>query len=101
MDKAYRIAGICAFLFLAACAEVRPFIDTRKEAGQVAPVGRSTPDRIAVCYNPLWHKQEAARKLADAACVKTNRRAVFDADGTKYFTCRLLTPSVAFYDCIK
>ncbi len=101
MNKAFHIFGMCALVFLTACAEVRPFVDTRKEAGQIAPVGRSTPDRIAVCYNPLWHQRKAARKLADAACAQTARRAVFDEAATSYFTCRLLTPAVAFYDCIK
>ena len=101
MSKAYLMLGMGALIFLSACTEVRPFVDTRKEAGQVAPVGRSTPDKIAVCYNPLWHKQDAAEKLAKKECAKTNRRPVFSKNETGYFSCRLLTPTVVFYDCVK
>ena len=79
------------------CSEVMPFIDSRREAGQVQPIGQSTPDRIAVCYNPMWHDDEDVKKLADDACAANKKTAVYD--DTKYFNCRLISPNTAFYRC--
>lgn len=91
--------GIALFFMmgLVGCAEVMPFIDSRREAGQVQPIGQSTPDRIAVCYNPLWHNEEYVKKLADDACAANKKTAVYD--DTKYFNCRLISPNTAFYRC--
>ena len=91
--------GLILILFLTACAQVRPFIDSRREAGQVKTVGQSTPDRIAVCYNPLWDSDEEIQKLAVEACAQKGKRAV--KSDTKYFNCRLFSPNTAFYDCRK
>ena len=84
-------------LFLTACSEVGPFIDARREAGLPYPVGQSRPDRIAVCYNPLWHSQESVEKLAQNACAEQNKTATY-AD-TSYFNCCLTAPNTAFYGC--
>lgn len=82
---------------LVGCAEVMPFIDSRREAGQVQPIGQSTPEKIAVCYNPLWHDENDVKKLAEDACAVNKKTAVY-AD-TKYFNCRLISPNTAFYQC--
>lgn len=84
-------------LGLVGCAEVSPFIDTRREAGQVQPIGQSTPDRIAVCYNPLWHNNDDVKKLAEEACSKNKKTAIYD--DTRYFNCCLVSPNTAFYQC--
>lgn len=88
-----------AGLLLTACAEVAPFVDSRREAGQVAPVGQSSPERVAVCYNPLWHDTAEVQALAEAACAERGLVAV--ADGRAVFNCRLMEPNTAFYRCQK
>ena len=88
------ILGAC---LLGGCSEVSPFIDTRREAGQVQPVGQSRPDRIAVCYHPLWHDETDVTQLAEKACQAQGKIAVMD--DTAYFNCRLMTPNTAFYKC--
>ena len=85
------------FVLLSGCAEVRPFVDARREAGQVEPVGQSRPERIAVCYNAWWDDDVDILQLAEAECAKQGKHAV--ADGISYFNCRLVTPSTAFYQC--
>ena len=86
-------------LLLSACGQVTPFVDARREAGQVQLVGQSTPDKIAVCYNPIWSDKNLVEKLAQQECAKTNRKAIYD--DTKWFSCCLINPSTAFYDCKK
>ena len=81
-------------LALTACS---PFIDSRREAGQAAPVGQSQKDRPAVCYNPLWTSEAAVQGLADSVCADTAKHAVLD--DTQYFNCRLLAPNTAFFRC--
>ena len=86
-------------LFLSACGQVSPFVDAHREAGQVQLVGQSSPDRVAVCYNPLWSNKKQVEELARAECQKTNRQAVYD--DTSWFSCCLINPSTAFYKCEK
>lgn len=83
---------------VAGCSQVRPFVDSRREAGQVNPVGQSRPDYIAVCYNPLWSDSAEAAQLAASACATRSKQAVFDKASP--FNCRLLTPTTAFYRCV-
>ena len=80
-----------------ACSQVEPFEDMRREAGQIATVGQSSKNEPAICYNPLWHTVEQTKPLADAACAKSKRKA--ELQQTKMFSCRLATPSTAFYKC--
>ncbi len=61
-------------LFLSACTQFKPFVDARREAGQEAAVGQSTPDRVAVCYNPLFSDMPDVEKLAQSACAQTKRK---------------------------
>ena len=93
------IINICliSFLSLTACSEVRPFIDSRREAGQTAPVGQSTATRLAICYNPIWDDLDNIQQIADETCQKDGKKA--NPDGAKYFNCRLMTPNTAFYRC--
>ena len=86
-------------LFVSACGQFSPFVDARREAGQVQMMGQSTLDRVAVCYNPLWSDKKKVEDLAKEECAKTKRKAVYD--DTKWFSCRLVNPSTAFYDCKK
>ena len=84
------VLGCC----LTACA---PFIDSRREAGQKAPVGQSTPKRPAICYNPLWTGEKTLQSMADEACAAIGKKA--KTDDVQYFNCRLLTPNTAFFKC--
>ena len=82
---------------LIACSEVRPFVDARREAGKVKTVGQSTPNRVAVCYTPIWDSDETVSALAQEDCAKRGKTATFS--DKSYFNCRLATPNTAFYDC--
>lgn len=93
--KINKIIGIVLLgTALTACA---PFIDSRREAGQVAPVGQSTKNRPAICYNPIWASNESIQSLADEACATIGKKAI--PDGTHYFNCRLIAPNTAFFKC--
>lgn len=81
-------------LFLTACT---PFVDTRREAGSLTPVGQSSPDRIAICYNGLFSEEAELQKLAQEACAQTNRKAVRDT--TRFLNCTLFYPNTAFFNC--
>lgn len=91
------ILGIA--LFVSACGQFSPFVDAHREAGQVQLVGQSTPDKVAICYNPIWSDKKKVEELAGEECAKTKRKAVYD--DTKWFSCRLVNPSTAFFDCKK
>ncbi len=95
MKRVWYMALICGCLV--GCAETAPFIDTRREAGQVEPVGQSRPERIAVCHHMWWHDEQAVAALAEEACVQQGKHAVYD--GTTYFNCRFMTPTTSFYRC--
>ena len=88
---------LTSFLCLTACSQFEPFEDMRREAGQVPTVGQSSDNQPAICYNPIWHDEEQLQKLADTACARTKRHAVFQRK--KAFSCRVVNPSTAFYNC--
>ena len=71
------------------------FVDTRREAGKIKPIGQSTPSKIAVCYNPIFNNKDEMQALATQAC--ESKKAEYDE--TKYFNCTLLYPNTAFYKC--
>ena len=85
------------FLFLMGCSQLKPFVDSRREAGQERPVGQSRPNNIAVCYNPIWSSQTDADELAEEECKKVKKKAVYTQ--TKWFSGYLATPATAFYTC--
>ena len=86
-------------LFLSACGQISPFVDAHREAGQVQLRGQSTPDRAAICYNPIWSDKKDVEQLAKTECQKTNRHAVYD--DTSWFSCCLMNPTIVFYKCEK
>ncbi len=86
----------CAVL-LNACSQFVPFEDRRREAGQMQTVGKSTNAAPAICYNPIWHDVSDTQELADEACARTKKKAVFSH--SDHFTCRLVNPSIAYYNC--
>ena len=91
-----KIFLIAISLMMTACA---PYLDARKEAGQISTVGQSRADSPAVCYNPLWTDQAQVDALANQECRKQNKQAVFREK--TYFSCSLFNPNTAFYECQK
>ena len=88
--------GWCLLLLaLTACA---PYIDARREAGQVAPVGQSKSDRVAICYHGWRTDDDELLKMANQACAQTGRVAQYD--DTKYFNCAFFTPNTRFFKCV-
>jgi len=95
MHRASKLIGVILLGgILAGCA---PFVDSRREAGQVKPVGQSTPERPAICYMPMWTGEETLQAMADEECAKKNKKAVLE--DTSYFNCRLFAPNTAFFRC--
>ena len=92
------LSGILGvFLFLNACSEITAFVDSRREAGQTEPIGQSRPDKPAVCYNPIWDKDEKVFSLAEAVCAEQGKTA--ERTDTLYFNCRFMTPNTAVFTC--
>ncbi len=87
---------LIALFLLNGCFQ-EPFIDSRRQAGSPRTFGESTPNRIAVCYNPLSTNANEIIKLAQEACGKTNREAAYD--GHKYWSCRVFWPHRVYYRC--
>ncbi len=97
-------AKICTFstvvgivLMISGCHAFSPFVDARREAGQIAPIGSSTDDRPVICYG--FSAPKEIEKLAQNECAKTNRVAIFDHKET--FKCALFAPQKAVYRCEK
>ena len=90
---------------LSACSVLQPFIDRRRNAGvsdvSHLYVGRSKPEKPAVCANLLWTSKEKIQALADEECRKhqTGTHAV-EIEQTR-FTCRLLLPTHIYFKCEK
>lgn len=80
---------------LASCAN--PYVDSRREAGQKLPVGRSTPDMVAICFSPSKTPREQLTALVQPECAKTGRVAAFDHEDP--WSCTLLAPTRAYYRC--
>jgi hypothetical protein len=97
LKRVHARAIIATALMLGGCASA-PFVDGRREAGQVAPVGVSTPDRVAICYSIRGTTPRDVLELAKSECAKTGRTAQFD--GQDEFRCALLTPTRAFFKCV-
>jgi hypothetical protein len=83
--------------FAVSCSQIRPFVDSRREAGQEGTVGKSKPERIAICYNTLNSTCDQLQEMADVECQKIGKKAVIES--ADYFSCRLLTPHVTYYKC--
>ena len=94
-----KLVVLFLLVLISACSQLEPFVDSRREAGQEKPVGQSTSNIVAVCYNPIWSQQKDAEILAKEECAKSNRKAVYS--DTKWFSGYLATPATAFYTCKK
>ncbi len=88
---------IVMLLGLSACTQA-PFVDWRREAGQPHTVGESTPDRVAVCYNPFSTNETEIINMAKDECARTGREPRYD--GHSYWSCRVFLPHRVYYKCI-
>ena len=92
----------CFFVFILMCFFVSgcaPYIDTRREAGLVHPIGQSTQEVIAICYNSALTDDIELQQIANTACLSTNEPA--KRIETRYFNCTLFTPNTALYKCME
>lgn len=98
--KKYFFAACCAVALYGAtgCSQVEPFVDARREAGSVKPVGSSTKNNPAVCYG-LFGSQEDIDALAANECALTGRKAEFLRK--ENFACKIFTPQKAVYKCVE
>jgi hypothetical protein len=92
------MAALALVAAVAAGCAGAPYVDSRREAGQTAPVGTSTPDRVAICYSDRSTTPQALLEMAQAECAKTARRARFD--GQDRMSCALRAPTRAYFRCI-
>jgi hypothetical protein len=90
---------------LGACSQFAPFVDRRREAGGLSNgalyVGKSTPEKPAVCYNKLYTSYEEVKALADAECVKNETGTHAIPLYEEVFSCRLLIPNHYYFQCQK
>jgi len=88
---------------LGGCSLFEPFVDRRRNAGAPNPselyVGRSTPEKPAVCYNILTTDYAAVKKLADEECVKHKTGTHAVPVRQTQFTCRLFLPTHIYFKC--
>lgn len=71
------------------------YVDSRREAGVIHPVGQSQSPNIAICYNPIFNEVDELEELANKTCAP--QKAVYQKK--KYFNCSLFYPNTTFYKC--
>ena len=64
------------------------YVDSRREAGVIQPVGQSKVPNIAICYNPMFNEMVELDELASKTCAP--QKAVYQ--NKKYFNCSLFYP---------
>lgn len=95
--SARRVVMVLALSGLVSACAGDPWVDSRREAGQVDPVGKSTTDRPAICFAPSATTAEEVAAMAQQVCDRTGRRAVYLR--TLRWQCRLTTPHRAIFAC--
>lgn len=100
------ILFIVALSFLVnACSMTKPFVDRRRDAAATGEeplyVGRSTPEKPAICYNALSVPFSEVKKLATEECRRQKTGSYAVADHQTVFTCRLLVPNHFYFNCVK
>ncbi len=98
--RAWILAAFVAFpglTGLAGCAS-EPFVDGRREAGSTRPVGPSSANRVAICYNSRATTPEAVWQLAESECAKTDR--VPQYQGQDALSCSIVNPTRIFFRCV-
>jgi hypothetical protein len=96
MKKGFLILSLV--LFVSACAEFSPFVDARREAGQITPVGSSRPDAPVVCSG-LFTDASERLALAEAECQKIGKKA--QSVQVSSFDCKLFLPVKEKFVCVE
>lgn len=100
-----KMVGPALLLLLAgACSLTEPFVDRRREAGKTGAelyVGSSKADAPVVCYNGWKTKFEDVQKMADEECIKYGTGTSASLDAEEHFTCRVMTPTKAKFQCVR
>ena len=91
-------AGLVAAAVLLAACGTPPYVDSRREAGQMEPVGTSNPNRVAICYSQTATTAVEILKLAESECAKTGR--VPQLDHEDRWACTMVAPRRIFYSCV-
>ena len=86
------------FLFLSSCGQFEPYVDARREAGQLETVGFSKPDYPVVCSG-FWSEQEERYLLAQSECLKMGK--VAKSLSVESFECKLFTPIKETFVCVE
>lgn len=96
---------LCMLLFaVGACSLTEPFVDRRREAGRPKDnlyVGSSKSDAPVVCYNGWKTSFDEIQKMADDECVKNDTGVAAKLDGEEVFSCRIMTPTKAKFQCVR
>ncbi|MBQ8251456.1 MAG: hypothetical protein IJY92_06060 [Alphaproteobacteria bacterium] len=88
---------IGSFFLLSACAQFEPFVDERREAGQIETVGSSKPGSPVVCSG-FWTTKEERFLLAQAECEKMGKIA--QSKSIHSFECKLFAPVKETFVCV-
>ena len=87
--------AIIMCLGLMGCTVAEPYVDAYSGVAGGRSLRRSTPDKVAICFDET--DMDTLQEMANKECTKTSRKAVFDK--TTPFSCSLITPSTAYFDC--
>ena len=95
-SKMHKFFDIFLAVFLSvALSGCTAYVDSRREAGVIHPVGQSQAPNIAICYNPIFNEVDELEELANKTCAP--QKAVYQ--NKKYFNCSLFYPNTTFYKC--
>ena len=86
------LSSVC----LMGCSQLSPFVDARREAGQIEPVGSSRPEKPVVCSG-YFSLPEERLELAQKECDKLGKKAV--SKDISMFECKLLAPVKEVFVC--
>lgn len=92
---------LTTFVLINACSITAPFVDSRREAGTTYSVGRSIPEKPAICYNALTTPYKDVLKLATEECRRNKNGNYAVPEEQTTFTCRLFAPNHFYFSCVK
>jgi len=99
----YRLFLLAALVpLLGACSDTAPYIYNADEFNRDSPNFGKEPtdiDNVAICYNKSSTTPQDLLALAESACTKFGKTAVFKKQDI--FECPLLTPAQAHFSCTK